>query len=51
MNCKKIPQLLKDRDIWCTWKYKSVDGRKTKVPYNPATGHPAKVNQNYPYNG
>jgi putative DNA primase/helicase len=44
MNCKKIPQLLKDRDIWCTWKYKSVDGRKTKVPYNPATGHLAKVN-------
>lgn len=44
MNCKKIPQLLKDRNIWCTWKYKSVDGRKTKVPHNPATGYPAKVN-------
>jgi putative DNA primase/helicase len=44
MNCKKIPQLLKDRNIWCTWKYKSVDGRKTKVPHNPATGHLAKVN-------
>jgi len=26
---------LKDRNIWCTWKYKSVDGRKAKVPYNP----------------
>ena len=45
MNCKKIPQLLKDRNIWCTWKYKSVDGRKAKVPYNPATGHMAKVNK------
>ena len=45
MNCKKIPQVLKNRNIWCTWKYKSVDGRKTKVPYNPANGKNARVNR------
>lgn len=39
-----IPPFLKTNGQFCCWRYKTVNGRKTKVPYDPATGHRAKTN-------
>lgn len=41
-----IPEHLKENAIWCCWKYKTVNGRKTKIPVNPITNKFAKVNNN-----
>jgi hypothetical protein len=48
MNTDVIPQALKERDQWVTWRYekegkpvsKDIEGA-TKIPYNPRTGHKA----------
>lgn len=29
---------------FCAWKYEKRNGQKTKMPYNPATGDRAKIN-------
>lgn len=41
-----IPENLKENAMWCCWKYKTVNGRKTKIPVNPITNKFAKVNNN-----
>ncbi len=45
VNQTNIPQRLKDLPIWCCWQYETDKGRQSKVPYDPVTGHKAKVNQ------
>ena len=39
-----IPEELKRNAKWCGWKYETVGGRKTKVPYNLQTLEKAKSN-------
>ncbi len=45
VNQSNIPQRLKDTARFCCWRYETVKGRHTKVPYDPVTGHKAKTNQ------
>ena len=45
VNQNNIPQKLKDTARFCCWRYETVKGRRTKVPYNPITGHKARTNQ------
>ena len=44
MRIDTLPASLKDRALWCVWKYKQRDGKPTKVPYNPRTGGRAQSN-------
>lgn len=44
MKIDKIPSELKFKALWCCWKLEEVDGKNTKVPYNPRTGYKAKSN-------
>lgn len=37
-----LPQELRDLNQWVGWRYEERDGKSTKVPINPATGHRAK---------
>lgn len=37
MNYDNIPQLIKDTEQFCTWKYEQRKDHMTKVPYNPVT--------------
>lgn len=39
-----IPYEIKAYAQWVCWEYRSVNGKQTKVPVNPMTGHPASVN-------
>ena len=39
-----FPNYIKEKGLFCCWKYEERDGRKTKVPYNPCTGQMAKSN-------
>jgi len=36
-----IPEALRERHQWVTWKYEVRKGKQTKVPYNPVTGRNA----------
>ena len=42
----QIPQELKQNQAWVFWKFKQFPDEKKprKIPYNPKTGHQAKVN-------
>lgn len=44
MRIDTLPASLKDRGLWCVWKYEQRDGKSTKVPYNPRTGGRAQSN-------
>ena len=44
MRIDTLPASLKDRGLWCVWKYEQRDGKPTKVPYNPRTGGRAQSN-------
>lgn len=44
MRIDTLPASLKDRALWCVWKYEQRDGKPTKVPYNPRTGGRAQSN-------
>ena len=39
-----FPSHIKEKGLFCCWKYEERDGRKTKVPYNPCTAQMAKSN-------
>lgn len=43
-NQTGIPQYLKNLPIWCCWRYETVKGRQTKVPYDPVTWRKARTN-------
>lgn len=45
VNLTNIPQRLKDTARFCCWRYETVKGRQTKVPYDPVIGHKAKTDQ------
>jgi replicative DNA helicase len=34
-NTNNLPETLKQRGLFCLWKYEERDGRQTKMPYNP----------------
>lgn len=44
VDIKNIPALLKTSCRFCVWKYEKRNGQKTKMPYNPANGERAKIN-------
>ena len=44
MDIKNIPGKLKTTCSFCVWKFEKRNGQKTKMPYNPATGERAKIN-------
>ena len=39
-----IPISLRHNGLFCCWRYETKNGRKTKIPYNPATGQRAQTN-------
>lgn len=45
VNFVGIPQEIKNNCRFCTWKFENRKGRKTKVPYNPATGSRAQADR------
>ena len=44
MDIKNIPGKLKTTCQFCVWKFEKRNGQKTKMPYNPATGERARIN-------
>ena len=44
VDIKNIPALLKTSCKFCVWKFEKRNGQKTKMPYNPANGERAKIN-------
>ena len=34
-NTSNLPKQAQQRGLFCLWKYEEVNGRTTKVPYNP----------------
>ena len=44
VDIKNIPALLKTSCRFCVWKYEKRNVQKTKMPYNPANGDRAKIN-------
>ena len=43
VNFVGIPQEIKEKCRFCTWKFENRNGRRTKVPYNPMTGSRAQA--------
>jgi putative DNA primase/helicase len=39
-----IPPSLRARALFCCWRLEDKNGKKTKIPYNPATGQRAQTN-------
>ena len=39
-----IPPPLRERGLFCCWRYEDKDGRKTQIPYDPASGQRAQTN-------
>lgn len=39
-----IPDELKQLNNWCVWKFEKRNGKRTKIPFNAATGEFAKSN-------
>ena len=44
VDIKNIPALLKSSCRFCVWKFEKRNGQKTKMPYNPANGDRARIN-------
>ena len=44
MQYDRIPQYLKDHARFCVWTYRTRDGKRTKIPYDPSTGRKARSN-------
>ena len=40
-----LPQRIKDENRFCCFKFEQRNGKKTKVPYDPAAGRRAKANR------
>lgn len=41
---KAFPHEIMNIPNWCVWKYTEVNGRMTKIPFNPLTGEKARSN-------
>ncbi len=35
---ENLPAALREKGLFCCWRYEERDGKRTKVPYNPRTG-------------
>ena len=44
VDIKNIPAKLKSDCRFCAWKFEKRSGQKTKMPYNPANGDRARIN-------
>ena len=44
VDIKNIPAELKSSCRFCVWKFEKRNGQKTKMPYNPANGDRARIN-------
>ena len=44
MNLTAFPDNLIHAGLFCCWRYETVNGRETKVPYHPLSGDRAKSN-------
>ncbi|MBI5972009.1 phage/plasmid primase, P4 family [Staphylococcus caledonicus] len=44
MYYNNIPDELKQLNNWCVWRFENRNGKKTKIPFNAATGEFAKSN-------
>ena len=44
MYQENIPDELKQLNNWCVWKFENRNGKRTKIPFNAATGEFAKSN-------
>lgn len=44
VDIKNIPAELKTSCRFCVWKFEKRNGQKTKMPYNPANGDRARIN-------
>lgn len=44
INYSKIPEILKEKNAWCVWRYEKRDGKPTKVPRRPYSLTGAKSN-------
>lgn len=44
MEYDRIPPYLKDHARFCVWAYRTRDGKRTKIPYDPSTGRKARSN-------
>ena len=44
VDIKNIPAKLKSDCRFCVWKFEKRSGQKTKMPYNPANGDRARIN-------
>ena len=44
VDIKNIPTQLKNTCKFCVWKFEKRNGQKTKMPYNPANGDRARIN-------
>lgn len=40
----RIPERIRQEGVFCCWRYMERNGGKTKVPYDPWTGLPARAN-------
>ena len=49
VDIKNIPALLKSSCRFCVWKFEKRNGQKTKMPYNPANGDRAKINDSHTF--
>ncbi len=44
LNIEQIPKEMKQCKNWVCWHWEERNGKKTKIPYFPETGRPAKSN-------
>ena len=35
---RNLPAALREKGLFCCWRYEERNGKRTKVPYNPRTG-------------
>lgn len=43
-NIENLPSDLRERGLFCCWRYEERNGKQTKVPYDPRTGSRAASN-------
>lgn len=44
MLFENLPEELRQQGLFCCWRYEDRGNNRTKVPYNPLTGKPARSN-------
>ncbi len=44
MRYEKLPIEIRNKGLFCCWKHEEINGRNSKIPYDPITGERAKSN-------